>query len=87
VDELYDAVIVKPMAGLGAFLNTVVEKSGIDKLVNGVGRLVQYGGRKFRLMQSGNVGNYILIMVLFIIAFIGIVFYLNIDQVAAWLHI
>jgi NADH-quinone oxidoreductase subunit L len=77
VDELYDAVIVKPIAAIGAFLNVVVERSGIDKLVNGVGKLVQYGGRQFRLLQSGNVGNYLLIMVVFIIILIRIVFYLS----------
>jgi NADH-quinone oxidoreductase subunit L len=77
VDELYDAVIVRPLLALGAFFNTVVEKSGIDKLVNGVGRLVQFGGRKFRLIQSGNVGNYVLMMVVSIILLVWMVFYLH----------
>ena len=77
VDELYDAIIVKPLLGLGSFFNTVIEKSGIDKAVNGVGRLVQYGSRQFRLLQSGNVGNYVLIMVIAIILLIRLVFYLK----------
>ncbi|MES2647533.1 MAG: NADH-quinone oxidoreductase subunit L [Bacteroidota bacterium] len=77
VDELYDAVIVKPVLGLGSFFNTVIEKSGIDKAVNGVGRLVQFGSRKFRLVQSGNVGNYVLMMVVSIILLIWMVFYLK----------
>jgi NADH-quinone oxidoreductase subunit L len=77
VDELYDAVVVKPLLGLGSFFTNVVEKSGIDKAVNGVGRLVQYGGRKFRLVQSGNVGNYVLMMVVSIILLVWMVFYLK----------
>lgn len=77
VDELYDAIIVKPLLGLGSFFNSVVEKSGIDKLVNGAGKLVQYGSRQFRLLQSGNVGNYVLIMVIAIILLIRLVFYLK----------
>jgi NADH-quinone oxidoreductase subunit L len=77
VDELYDAVIVKPILGLGSFFGSVIEKSGIDKAVNGVGRLVQFGSRKFRLVQSGNVGNYVLMMVVSIILLIWMVFYLK----------
>jgi hypothetical protein len=34
-----------------------VEKSGIDGIVNGVGRSVQWGGRQLRLLQSGQVGS------------------------------
>jgi NADH-quinone oxidoreductase subunit L len=45
VDELYNNAIVKPLNGLGAFANSFIERSGIDALVNGVGKLVNYGGR------------------------------------------
>lgn len=77
VDEIYDAAIVKPINGLGTFFNTIIEKSGIDKLVNGVGKLVQYGSRQFRYLQSGLVGNYILLMVLAVVLFIWAAFYLQ----------
>jgi NADH-quinone oxidoreductase subunit L len=64
VDELYDAIIVKPLKKLSNFLNNVVEKSGIDGFVNGVGKSVNYGSRQIRLLQSGQVGNYVLLMVI-----------------------
>ncbi|RFM29608.1 NADH-quinone oxidoreductase subunit L [Deminuibacter soli] len=64
VDEIYDAVIVNPLLKLAGFLKNVVEKSGIDGIVNGVGRFVGYSARQLRLLQSGQVGNYILFMVL-----------------------
>ncbi len=64
VDELYDAVIVKPLLALAAFFNNVVEKKGIDGFVNGVGRAVNYGSRQMRLLQSGYVGIYVLLMVI-----------------------
>lgn len=64
VDELYDAIIVKPMYAFGNFLNNVVEKKGIDGLVNGTGKLVNYSSRQVRWLQSGQVGAYILLMVL-----------------------
>ena len=67
VDEIYDAVIVMPLNGLAGFLKNVVERSGIDGVVNGVGRFVQYSSRQMRLLQSGQVGNYILFMVLSIV--------------------
>ncbi len=72
VDELYDAIIVKPLDGLAVFFKNIFEKSGIDGTVNGVGRLVNYSSRQLRLVQSGQVGNYILIMVLSIIVIIFI---------------
>lgn len=69
IDELYDAVIVNPLNALAGFFKNIVEKSGIDGLVNGVGRMVSYGSRQLRLLQSGQVGNYILIMVLAMVVF------------------
>ncbi|MCF8288647.1 MAG: NADH-quinone oxidoreductase subunit L [Chitinophagaceae bacterium] len=67
VDELYEKAIVQPLHRFAGFLKEVVEKNVIDGLVNGTGKLVQYGARQTRLMQSGQVGYYILFMVLSIV--------------------
>ena len=67
VDELYNGLIVRPLNGLGR-LFVWLEKWVIDGAVNGVGRLVQYGGRQLRLLQSGQVGGYVLLMVMGILA-------------------
>lgn len=64
VDELYDKVIVNPLNSLATFFKNVIEKSGIDGAVNAVGKFVLYGSRQIRLLQSGQVGTYILFMVL-----------------------
>ena len=64
VDELYDKIIVQSLQSLATFFNQVVEKNIIDGLVNGVGKAVNYGSRQIRLLQSGLVGNYILLMVI-----------------------
>lgn len=77
IDELYDAIIANRVIAFGGFLKNVVEKSGIDAIVNGVGKGVNYAGRQFRLMQSGQVGNYILLMVLSMVLMIILVFYGN----------
>lgn len=67
IDEVYNIIIAKPVNVLGLFFNIVVEKGFIDKLVNGVGRGVQYASRQFRYLQSGIIGNYVLLMVTAII--------------------
>jgi len=66
VDEFYNAVIVRPLDLLAQFL-VFFDKNIVDGIVNGVGRLVQYGSRQLRLLQSGQVGGYVLLMVLGIV--------------------
>jgi NADH-quinone oxidoreductase subunit L len=77
VDELYEKIIVNPLNKLGAFLNKIIERSVIDALVNGVGKLVNYGSRQVRLLQSGQVGSYILLMVLSMLLIFVIQFFLR----------
>src|SRR4030095_3676423 len=67
VDELYDRIIVNPLNKLAGFLNNFFERFIIDGIVNGVGRAVNYGSRQIRLIQSGQVGSYVLLMVLSIL--------------------
>jgi NADH-quinone oxidoreductase subunit L len=50
--------------------DAIVEKLGIDKLVNGVGGSVVWGGKTFRLLQSGSIGFYIFAMVIGIVVLI-----------------
>jgi NADH-quinone oxidoreductase subunit L len=77
VDELYDAVIVKPLNKLGAFANSALERSGIDALVNGVGKAVNYSSRQLRWLQSGQVGSYVLLMVISMVVFFVLEFFLR----------
>lgn len=77
VDELYNSLIVKPINKLGAFANNYLERSGIDGLVNGVGRLVNYGGRQLRWLQSGQIGSYVLLMVVSMLLFFVLQFFLR----------
>jgi NADH-quinone oxidoreductase subunit L len=73
IDELYDLLITRPLNQLSGWLNAVMEKKGIDGLVNGSGRMVQWGGRQLRLLQSGQVGGYLLWMVLGLIILLVII--------------
>jgi len=67
VDEIYEALIVKPLNALADFFDSFVEKGVIDGVVNGTGKLVQYGSRQLRYLQSGQVGGYVLLMVIGIV--------------------
>ena len=67
VDELYDAVIVKPLGMLSRFFQDALERSGIDRLVNGAGRAVTWGSQQARRLQNGQVGFYVFAMVIGII--------------------
>ncbi len=77
VDELYEKIVVNPLHRFGGFLKEVVEKSVIDGLVNGVGKMVNYGSRQFRLLQSGQVGSYVLLMVLSMVVIFVLQFFLR----------
>ena len=84
IDELYDTIIVKPLYWFASFLKNSVEKFVIDGAVNGVGKLVGYGSRQFRLLQSGQVGSYILMMVMALVLFIIIWF--NDSTIMRFIH-
>lgn len=77
VDEFYDAIIVKPIQKLGTFADTVFERGAIDSLVNGVGKLVNYSSRQLRWLQSGQVGSYVLLMVISMVIFFVIEFFIR----------
>jgi NADH-quinone oxidoreductase subunit L len=77
VDELYEKVVVKPLNQLAAVLNDFIERYVIDGVVNGVGRVVNYGSRQLRLLQSGQVGSYVLLMVLGMLVIFVLQFFLR----------
>jgi NADH-quinone oxidoreductase subunit L len=68
IDELYDRVIRKPLDAVSVFFYKVVEQLGIDSFVNGLGKGALDTSKGLRLLQTGNVGFYIFMMVVGIIA-------------------
>ena len=78
VDELYDRVFVRPGFAFARFLNDVIETRVIDGAVNGLADFVMVEAREFRLIQTGRVRNYGLVMlggalgvVFIVVAFLG----------------
>jgi NADH-quinone oxidoreductase subunit L len=67
MDELYDAIVVRPLMAGSRFLDNIIERKGIDGGVNGVGRLIRWGSDRMRLLQNGQVGAYLFTMVIGIV--------------------
>jgi NADH-quinone oxidoreductase subunit L len=68
IDEIYDFLIRKPLDGLSVFFYKVVDLLAIDGFVNGLGKITVRSSKGLRLLQTGNVGFYIFMMVVGIIA-------------------
>ncbi|MGL5889105.1 MAG: NADH-quinone oxidoreductase subunit L, partial [Bacteroidia bacterium] len=68
VDELFNAVIRKPLDFISSVAYRFIELPVIDGIVNGVGSSVKWLGGTVRLLQAGNVGFYIFAMTLAAIA-------------------
>ncbi|MGY4538020.1 NADH-quinone oxidoreductase subunit L [Mucilaginibacter sp. UYNi724] len=68
IDELYDKVIRRPLDAISVFFYKVVELLGVDGFVNGLGKGTLETSKGLRLLQTGNVGFYIFMMVVGIIA-------------------
>ncbi len=77
LDELYAAIVQRPLDALSGFFYKIVDKAGIDTIVNGFGKASIEASKTLRLLQSGNVGFYIFAMVIGIIAFL-VYSYINI---------
>lgn len=73
VDEIYDAIVRKPLDSLSKIFHYIDEKV-IDGIVNGVGTAVKSAGSVIRLAQNGNIGFYVTTMVIGVVFIILITF-------------
>src|SRR6185295_14932972 len=67
VDEFYDRAIVKLLEWLGDFFYEKMEKNVIDGTVNGLGASTIWLSTQLRKLQTGNIGFYVLAMVVGIV--------------------
>jgi NADH-quinone oxidoreductase subunit L len=77
VDELYDRLVVRPISFIGRLLKEWIEPRFIDALVNGAGKTVQLAGRQIRFLQSGQIGSYVLLMVLAMVGVLLVQFFIR----------
>jgi NADH-quinone oxidoreductase subunit L len=66
IDELYNAMIVRPLMWLSGAVYRFIELALVDPIVNGFGKAVIGSGKTLRLVQTGTTGFYIFVMVFFI---------------------
>lgn len=75
VDELYNAVFVKPVYALSTLFTSVFEKV-ITFLVDGVANVVGFASTKARLIQNGSIGTYLVAFVIGVCAILTYLFIL-----------
>jgi NADH-quinone oxidoreductase subunit L len=68
VDEGYMKWVVKPLRALAGILSDVVEDRGINRAVDGLGRLTGLAGEGLRWLQTGLVRNYALAVLVGVVA-------------------
>jgi NADH-quinone oxidoreductase subunit L len=73
IDEIYDGLFVKPMLAISLLAYEIVDLLMIDGLVNVFGKIAFWKGKQLRVLQSGNIGFYLIVMVLSVSAILGFV--------------
>jgi NADH-quinone oxidoreductase subunit L len=74
VDELYDAVIRKPLDFLSGAFHKFLDTQLIDGIVNGIGSAVRSLGSMIRMLQTGNISFYVTGMVVGVVLIILLTF-------------
>jgi NADH-quinone oxidoreductase subunit L len=68
VDEVYDAIVVRPFMAVSDWLWRFWDAVVVDGIVNGVGTTLEFGSGMLKLFQTGFVGTYALWITLGVIA-------------------
>ena len=71
VDEIYDAIVVRPIVRLSNWLWHTADDGFIDWIANGLARVAAEAGSGLRLVQTGLVQNYALFIVFGVIFVLG----------------
>lgn len=77
IDELYDAIVARPVVAASSWIQKIFETNFFDRIVNGVGQVVILGSRTARFLQTGNVGFYVFAMAIGILAILAANLFLN----------
>jgi NADH-quinone oxidoreductase subunit L len=75
VDELYDAVFVRPIQAISRGLWKGFDVAVIDRAVLGFGRVSQWSGQAARTLQTGSIQIYALMIVIGLVASVGYLIY------------
>lgn len=73
VDEIYETIVINPIHKFSIFAWKILDASGIDGFINGVGKTVIRVGSHLRLIQTGFLSNYAMMMsfgILFVVVWL-----------------
>lgn len=71
VDELYQKIIIDPFVFAGKNVIMAFDKWVIDGFVNGLGSVMLFFGDTLKLLQTGAVGNYAMMVVVGVVAILS----------------
>jgi NADH-quinone oxidoreductase subunit L len=77
VDEIYDALVVRPYVRLSTFSWKVIDAMIIDGVVNGAGSVVVSSATVWRRLQTGNVQHYAMAMLVGAVFSFGLYWWLG----------
>ncbi|MGK5083576.1 NADH-quinone oxidoreductase subunit L [Bdellovibrionota bacterium FG-1] len=75
VDELYEAVIIRPIQALSKGLWKSIDVGVIDRVVVGFGRISEWTGQTVRVIQTGSIQIYALSLMIGVVATVGYLIY------------
>ena len=75
VDEIYDALIVRPLGGAATFLWKGIDVWVIDRTVLNVARIAGWSGQVVRLSQTGSIQFYGFVLIMGLLVFAGYTVY------------
>jgi len=71
-DTIYDRLIVRPLFGTARLAYRWIDVGIVDRLVNAVGEAVRAAAMSMRMMQSGYVRRYALVLVLGVVVLLSL---------------
>jgi len=74
VDELYDLIIIKPIKKISEVSAMIIDKFVIDGAVNGIGSQVKKIGNGLRVLQTGDLQSYAMMMLMGLIIVLLFIF-------------
>ena len=72
VDEIYEAVFVKPIGALSELIWKGFDVAVIDRIVVGFGRVSEWTGQTVRVIQTGSIQVYAVMLLLGIVVICGV---------------
>ncbi len=75
IDEIYEALIVRPIQAVSNAIWKGFDVAVIDRIVNGFGRVTEWTGETVRVVQTGSIQVYALVLLIGLLGSVGYLIY------------